>query len=278
MARESKAARKGRGPLARRSLRERRDGGSKGEGAIPLPLKDRAARIVAGLAKAYPDAECALRRSNPLELLVATILSAQCTDKQVNVVTGPLFRKYRSARDYARAKPGELERAIRSTGFFRNKAKAIRGACRILDRRHGGRVPDRMEDLLELPGVARKTANCVLGTAFGKAEGVVVDTHVMRIARRLELTSHGEPAKIEKDLMELLPRSEWILFAHRMIWHGRRICGARRPRCEECPIACDCPYPSRRPREPVEKVLRRRARAISAEIEAQTRFAGAPKA
>jgi endonuclease-3 len=175
---------------------------------------------------------------------VATILSAQCTDVRVNQVTESLFRKYRTAKDYADADPAELEQAVRSTGFFRNKAKNIRGAARLLVERFGGRVPDTMEELLELPGVARKTANVVLGTWFGMSTGVVVDTHVHRIARRLRLTRHDDPGKIERDLMKLLPQKEWIDFSHRMIWHGRKTCDARRPKCDECVLVACCPSAS----------------------------------
>ncbi len=208
---------------------------------------DRAARtrrIVRLLSRTYPEAECALRHSSALELLVATILSAQCTDARVNQVTESLFRKYRTARDYAEADPAELEREIRPTGFFRNKARSLRGAGRLLVERFGGRVPDTMEELLELPGVARKTANVVLGTWFKKATGVVVDTHVHRLSRRLKLTRHDEPRKIEQDLMELLPPGEWIDFSHRLIWHGRKVCVARRPKCGDCALASCCPSAS----------------------------------
>jgi len=201
----------------------------------------RAAKIVAGLAREYGGAECALVHSSALELLVATILSAQCTDVRVNLVTRDLFKRYRSAKDYAEADPGELERLIRSTGFFRNKAKSIRGAGRILVEQFGGEVPSTMEELLELPGVARKTANVVLGTWFGKAEGVVVDTHVHRLSRRLGLTREDDPKKIERDLMALIPVGEWIDFSHRLIWHGRKICGARKPKCDQCALASCCP-------------------------------------
>lgn len=202
---------------------------------------ERVARVVEILARTYPEARCALRHRNALELLVATILSAQCTDARVNEVTRELFRKYRTARDYARTDLAELERIIRPTGFYRTKARAIRDAARILLEKHGGRVPDTMEELLELPGVARKTANVVLGTWFGKATGVVVDTHVRRVARRLGLTRHEDPRKIEEDLMKILPQNEWIDFSHRLIWHGRRLCTARKPRCGECPLASCCP-------------------------------------
>ncbi len=210
-------------------------------GCLSISTTERSKRIVKLLAKTYGDATCALVHSNALELLVATILSAQCTDIRVNLVTKELFKKYRTAEDYAKAKPEELEQAIRSTGFFRSKAKSILGMARILKEKHGGRVPETMEELLELPGVARKTANVVLGTWFQKAEGVVVDTHVHRISRRLQLTSNDDPKKIEQDLMKLLPKKEWIDFSHRLIWHGRKICFARKPNCGGCPLAACCP-------------------------------------
>jgi endonuclease-3 len=202
---------------------------------------DRAGRIAKKLAASYADAECALVHSNALELLVATILSAQCTDVRVNLVTKELFKRYKSAKDFAASDPKELEAAIRSTGFFRNKAKSIRGASKMIVETFGGEVPSTMEDLLQLPGVARKTANVVLGTWFKKSSGVVVDTHVHRISRRLQLTREDDPKKIERDLMALLPEAEWINFSHRLIWHGRKICTARKPRCGECPLAEDCP-------------------------------------
>jgi len=202
---------------------------------------ERLRKIVRTLARVYGDAHCALAHSNALELLVATILSAQCTDNRVNSVTAELFKKYRTAKDFADSDPEELEAAVRSTGFFRNKAKSIRGAAARIVEEHGGEVPSTMEELLELPGVARKTANVVLGTWFGKATGVVVDTHVQRIAQRLQLTREDDPKKIEQDLMRLLPIEEWINFSHRLIWHGRRICTARKPKCGECPIAAECP-------------------------------------
>jgi endonuclease-3 len=202
---------------------------------------ERVKKILRGLARSYGDAHCALVHSNALQLLVATILSAQCTDHRVNIVTKELFRKYKTAKDFADADPGELEQDVRSTGFYRNKAKNIRGAARILVEKHHGAVPDTMDALLELPGVARKTANVVLGTWFKKAEGVVVDTHVHRITRRLQLTREDDPKKIERDLMKLLPKEEWTGFSHRLIWHGRRICAARKAKCGECPIAEACP-------------------------------------
>jgi endonuclease-3 len=202
---------------------------------------DRIKKIITLLARHYGDAECALIHSNALELLVATILSAQCTDVRVNQVTRDLFRRYRTAQDYANADLKRLEQEIRSTGFYRNKAKSIQGAARMLVEKHGGEVPPAMEPLLELPGVARKTANVVLGTWFKTASGVVVDTHVHRISRRLQLTREDDPKKIEQDLMKLLPMGEWISFSHRLIWHGRKICTARNPKCDECPLAECCP-------------------------------------
>ncbi len=204
-------------------------------------IKTRAKKIVAGLAKAYPDATCALHHSSALELLAATILSAQCTDARVNIVTEKLFRKYTTAADYEKADPSVLEQDIRSTGFFRNKTKSLIGMGRVLVEKFGGVVPQTMDELLELPGVARKTANVVLGTWFKKATGVVVDTHVHRLSHRLKLSRHDDPSKIEKDLMDLIPQAGWIEFAHRMIWHGRRICNARKPLCDGCPINRLCP-------------------------------------
>ncbi len=203
--------------------------------------KKRAGQIVRLLKKEYPEARCSLNYSNPLELLVATILSAQCTDERVNVVTSNLFRKYRTWEDYASAPAAELEKDIRPTGFFRNKAKSIQGACRQIGERHGGSVPRSMEELLELPGVARKTANVVLGNAYRIASGVVVDTHVSRLSARLGLSREKAPEKIERDLAGLLPESDWIDFPHLLIAHGRRVCKARNPACGECVLAKLCP-------------------------------------
>ncbi len=201
----------------------------------------RATLNVRRLAAEYPDATCALKHRNPLELLVATVLSAQCTDERVNIVTRDLFAKYRTAADYAAASPCELEVDVHSTGFFRNKAKSIRECCRLLVDRHGGKVPDRMDELVELPGIGRKTANVILGTAMGQATGVVVDTHVQRLARRMGLTRQREPEKIERVLIKLVPRDEWINFGHRMIQHGRRVCTARKPACNRCCLDDVCP-------------------------------------
>ncbi len=207
----------------------------------PQELKARAHKIVRRLERAYPGATCALDHHNALELLVATILSAQCTDARVNKVTPALFAKYADARAYAGADPSVLEREIQSTGFFRNKTKSIIGMAQALVERHGGQVPDTMEALVELPGVGRKTANVILGTWFGKNEGVVVDTHVQRIARLLKLTRHDDPVKIERDLMALVPRPKWSVFSHMLILHGRTVCIARRPRCEACVLSDLCP-------------------------------------
>jgi endonuclease III len=203
--------------------------------------KQRTRKIIAKLKKAYPDAQCSLNHSNAFELLIATILSAQCTDERVNIVTADLFRKYRSCEDYVNAEPAELERDIHSTGFFRNKTKSIQGACKKMLEEHGGQVPNDLEKLLALPGVARKTANVVLGNAFGVASGVVVDTHVARLSYLLGLTREKQPEKIERDLMELVPKKDWIDFSHLLIFHGRRVCKARRPECERCVIEPLCP-------------------------------------
>jgi endonuclease-3 len=207
--------------------------------------RERALRIVRRLARAYPEAGCALHHEGPFELLVATILSAQCTDKMVNRVTPALFRRYPDAEALAGADPAELERLIRPTGFYRQKAKSLLHASRDIVERFSGRVPGTMEELLTLRGVARKTANVVLGNAFG-VPGLTVDTHMKRIHRRLGLTRHEDPVKIEQDVMELVPRRHWTLYSHRMIHHGRVCCEARRPRCEACPLRPDCPWPESR--------------------------------
>ena len=201
----------------------------------------RARKIIAALSKTYPDAHCELNFSNPLELLIATILSAQCTDKRVNLVTADLFKQYRAPGDYARAGLAELESAIRTTGFYRNKAKNIKACCQALVEKHGGNVPKTMEELVELGGVGRKTANVVLGNAFDINVGVVVDTHVARLSRRLGLTKETDPEKIEQQLMKLVPREQWTLFSHWLIWHGRRRCYARNPDCGHCEIRECCP-------------------------------------
>ena len=204
-------------------------------------LKERTEKIIKLLKRAHPDAKCALHHSNAFELLIATILSAQCTDERVNKVTADLFRKYRKPEDYLKVPATELQEDIRTTGFFRNKTKSIQGACKILVEEFDDEVPQAMAELLKLPGVARKTANVVLGVAYGKAEGVVVDTHVSRLSHRLKLTKQKDAGKIEKDLMEIVPRKNWIEFAHLLIFHGRRICKARRPLCEPCVVEELCP-------------------------------------
>ena len=203
--------------------------------------KNRAAEIIKRLKKEYPDAHCALNHTNAFELLVATILSAQCTDERVNIVTAELFRKYREPRDYAQASQEELAFDIKSINFFNNKAKSIRGASEKIIRDFGGCVPQTMNDLLTLSGVARKTANVVLGNAFGIADGVVVDTHVSRLSQRLGLTENQTPEKIEKDLNELVPKKDWVMFPHWLIFHGRKICQARSPKCAECVLENICP-------------------------------------
>ena len=203
--------------------------------------KARALRIMAGLKAAYPAAHCELNYSTPLELLVATILSAQCTDRQVNIVTADLFKRFCAAADYAGAPPAELETAIRRIGLFRNKARSIQAACQMLVQKHGGAVPRTMAELTELSGVGRKTANVVLGNAFGINVGVVVDTHVARLSHRLNLSSHTAPDKIEKDLQTLAPQKDWTNLSHWLIWHGRRRCFARSPDCPGCEIKAECP-------------------------------------
>ena len=189
----------------------------------------------------YPDAECELTHHDPFQLLISTILSAQCTDKRVNMVTPALFKRFKTPRSFANAERSELEGLIRSTGFFRSKAKSIQEASRDIAEKHKGKLPETMEELTQLRGVGRKTANVVLGTAFGKNEGVVVDTHVKRISYRLGLTKQKDPVKVEKDLVEILPRKEWTLFSHRLIWHGRKLCKAARPQCPACDLAPLCP-------------------------------------
>jgi endonuclease-3 len=203
--------------------------------------KTRARKIIARLKREYPDATCALNHHSALELVVATILSAQCTDARVNMVTPHLFAKYRTAADYAAADPRVLEKEIQSTGFFRNKTKSIIGMAQALVERHGGEVPQTMDALTALPGVGRKTANVILGTWFKKNEGVVVDTHVHRLSRLLGLTRQDDPVKIEQDLMEIVPRADWTWFSHTLIQHGRSVCIARRPRCADCVLNRLCP-------------------------------------
>ncbi|OFW77119.1 MAG: endonuclease III [Actinobacteria bacterium RBG_19FT_COMBO_70_19] len=205
------------------------------------PVEERAPQIVKVLSKAYPDAEVALRFSTPLEMLVATILSAQCTDEKVNEVTATLFRKYRSPRDYLKVPEDELRADIKPTGFFNQKAASIRAACERIVEVYDGRVPDTMEDLITLRGVARKTANIVLGNAYGTVEGIAVDTHVKRLANRLGFSAETDPDKIEQDLMRLIPRKRWFDFTYVLIDHGRAVCVARAPRCENCPVNHLCP-------------------------------------
>ncbi|KPK22515.1 MAG: endonuclease III [Nitrospira bacterium SG8_3] len=203
--------------------------------------KSRINKILQILGSTYPDVKTALRHQNPLEMLIATILSAQCTDVRVNEVTETLFKKLRTAQDYADTPLAELEKMIRSTGFFRNKAKSIKGCCQGLVEKHGGTVPDNMEALTQLPGIGRKTANVVLGSAFG-IPGIVVDTHVKRVSQRIGLTKEKDPVKIEFELMALIPKKDWIDFSHELIWHGRRLCPARKPKCLQCPLREWCDY------------------------------------
>jgi endonuclease-3 len=200
----------------------------------------RVAAILAKLDEAFPNATCELNHKNAFELLIATILSAQCTDVRVNQVTQTLFKKYPDAKAFAYATPSELEQEIRPTGFFRNKTKSVMGASKAIRENFGGQVPRTMEEILTLPGVARKTANVVLGTAYGIPSGIVVDTHVQRIANRLDLTRNEDPKKIEQDLMQVIPKDKWIQFSHQIIWHGRRVCQARKPKCAECNMELLC--------------------------------------
>src|SRR5678809_832314 len=207
-------------------------------------LKSRTRDIIRKLKRTYPDAKCSLNHSNPFELLIATILSAQCTDERVNIVTADLFRKYRKPEDYLRVPSRELEKDIQSTGFFRNKTKSIQGTSRMLTEGYGGQVPHTMDELLELPGVARKTANVVLGNAFDIKAGVVVDTHVTRLSHRLNFTQQKTAEKIELDLIPIVPKKDWVIFPLLMIYHGRKICKARNPLCAECTIEKECPSSS----------------------------------
>jgi endonuclease III len=200
----------------------------------------RVAAILAGLQAAYPEATCELRHENAFQLLISTIMSAQCTDVRVNIVAETLYKKYPTPEAFAYATPSELEAQIRPTGFFRNKTKSIMGASKAVLEKFGGQVPQTMEEILTLPGVARKTGNVVLGTAYGIASGVVVDTHVMRLSQRLDLTRNEDPKKIEQDLMAILPQEKWITFSHRLIWHGRRVCVARKPKCSICSLEKIC--------------------------------------
>jgi endonuclease-3 len=200
----------------------------------------RVAAILAKLDEAYPAATCELKHENAFQLLISTILSAQCTDVRVNQVTQELYKKYKTPKDFAYASPAELENEIRPTGFFRNKTKSIIGASKGILEKFGGEVPRTMDEILTLPGVARKTGNVVLGTAFGITSGVVVDTHVMRLSQRLDLTRHQDPKKIEHDLMTVIPQNKWIIFSHQLIWHGRRVCVARKPKCIDCNLEHLC--------------------------------------
>lgn len=229
---------------ARKAKLPRPTRGGRGRLTRSSPIEERAPEIIRLLSEAYPDAKVALRFSNPLEMLVATILSAQCTDEKVNEVTASLFRKYRKPEDYLRVPEEELKADIRPTGFFNQKATSIREACRRIVEVYGGKVPDTMEDLLTLRGVARKTANIVLGNAFGKVEGIAVDTHVKRLADRLGFSSESDPDRIEQDLMRLIPRERWFPFTYVLIDHGRAVCTARNPRCEVCPVSHLCPSSS----------------------------------
>ncbi len=204
------------------------------------PIRSASAQILEKLDEAYPNVTCALVHQNAFQLLISTILSAQCTDERVNQVTKDLFLKYRTPEDFAYANPAEVEQEIRPTGFFRNKTKSIMGASKKIVEEFGGEVPRTMEELLTMPGVARKTANVVLGTAYGIAVGVVVDTHVIRLSNRLDLTRNSDPKKIEQDLMQVIPREKWILFSHQLIWHGRKVCQARKPKCAECNLETLC--------------------------------------
>jgi endonuclease III len=210
-----------------------------------MQTEEKVRKILHTLNKSYPDARCALNHANPFQLLVATILSAQCTDERVNKVTPSLFAAFPSPENLAAANASAVERLVRSTGFFRAKTRSLLGAAQRITKEHGGQVPRSMEELLQLPGVARKTANVVLGTAYGVPAGVVVDTHVKRIAQRLGLSRNREPEKIERDLMRLIPQKQWIRFSHQVIFHGRRICLARSPKCARCPLYQECVFPER---------------------------------
>ncbi len=223
-------------PVVRRTTKHAAAKGGAGRGTDPARVN----AILSKLEEAYPAATCALKHENPFQLLISTILSAQCTDERVNQVTAVLFPKYPKPEAFAYASPNQLEQDIRPTGFFRNKTKSIMGASKKIVEEFHGVVPKTMEELLTLPGVARKTANVVLGTAFGIASGIVVDTHVQRLSGRLDLTKNTDPKKIEQDLMQIIPRDKWIVFSHQLIWHGRRVCQARKPKCLECNLEKLC--------------------------------------
>ena len=235
-------AKKGGGPSAsRRSGKpQRRKAAAGAPGLAKGATPERVRAILEKLDEAYPAATCELHHDNAFQLLISTILSAQCTDARVNQVTATLFPKYPTPEAFAYANPHELEKEIRPTGFFRNKTKSVMGASKRIVETFGGKVPQTMDELLSLPGVARKTANVVLGSAFGIAAGVVVDTHVQRLSGRLDLTRQADPKKIEQDLMRVIPQNHWILFSHQLIWHGRRVCQARKPRCAECNLERLC--------------------------------------
>lgn len=227
---------RGRKRVIARPSRAATRGGAPARGTAPARVR----AILQRLDEAYPAATCALKHENAFQLLISTILSAQCTDERVNIVTASLFPKYPNAKAFAYANPRELEQDIRPTGFFRNKTKSIMGASTRIIEEFRGEVPKTMDELLTLPGVARKTANVVLGTAFGIASGVVVDTHVQRLSGRLDLSRNSDPRKIEQDLMKIVPQNKWILFSHQLIWHGRRVCRARTPKCLECNLESLC--------------------------------------
>jgi endonuclease-3 len=239
MATKKKATKNTKKPAEKKSaVAKGRGSGVRGRVAGTDPK--RVAAILEKLDEAYPDAVCELKHGSPFQLLISTILSAQCTDVRVNQVTAELYKKYTTPEAFAFANPAELEKEIRPTGFFRNKTKSIMGASKAIVENFGGKVPRTMEEMLTLPGAARKTANVVLGTAYGIASGVVVDTHVMRLSRRLDLTKNEDPKKIEQDLMKILPQNKWIQFSHQLIWHGRRVCFARKPKCVECNLEKIC--------------------------------------
>jgi endonuclease-3 len=223
-----------------KKTKPRKSAAKKSPGAGAGTDPKRVAAILAKLDEAYPNANCELNHHNAFELLIATILSAQCTDVRVNQVTETLFKKYPSPEAFAYATPSELEKEIRPTGFFRNKTKSVMGASKAVVQQFGGQVPRTMEEMLTLPGVARKTANVVLGTAYGIASGVVVDTHVQRLSNRLDLTRNEDPKKIEQDLIAIIPQNKWIQFSHQLIWHGRRVCFARKPNCAACNLESLC--------------------------------------
>ncbi|HKS82837.1 MAG TPA: endonuclease III [Candidatus Acidoferrales bacterium] len=235
-ARKTQAGKKPAASGATKAAGAPRGGERAGRGTNPA----RVSAILAKLDESYPAATCALTHDNPFQLLISTILSAQCTDERVNQVTATLYQKYKTPQDFTYASPKELEQDIRPTGFFRNKTKSIMGASKKIVEEFHGEVPRTMEELLTLPGVARKTGNVVLGTAFGIAAGVVVDTHVQRLSGRLDLSKNTDPKKIEQDLMQVIPREKWILFSHQLIWHGRRVCQARKPKCLECNLEVLC--------------------------------------